>query len=265
VSNKSYQWNAQQYAQYSSAQYLWALELIEKLKLQGNESVLDIGCGDGKVTAAIVDRLPRGNVVGIDSSVEMINLAKQIYADHQRSRLLFHNLDVRELGYKNRFDVVFSNAALHWIKNHPPILLRIQQAMKKSGRLLFQMGGRDNAAQVVEILDTLINGKWAAYFSEFSFPYGFHGPEAYSKWLVDAGLQPVRVDLIEKDMLHKGEDGLSGWIRSTWMPYVERVPVNLRESFIENIVEDYLMAHPPDSEGVVHVLMKRLEVEAVKS
>ncbi len=264
MSNKSYQWNAQQYAQYSSAQYAWALELIEKLKLQGNETVLDIGCGDGKVTAAIVDRLPRGNVVGIDSSVEMINLAKQRYAGHTLPRLMFHQMDLRELSDKNRFDVVFSNAALHWIKNHPPILLRIQQAMKKNSRLLFQMGGQGNAAQVVEILDTLINGKWAAYFSDFSFPYGFHGPETYSKWLVDAGLTPVRVDLIEKDMLHKGEDGLSGWIRSTWMPYVERVPVKLRESFVENIVEDYLMAHPPDSGGAVHVLMKRLEVEAVK-
>jgi trans-aconitate methyltransferase len=57
VSNKSYQWNAQQYAQYSSGQYAWALELIEKLRLQGNETALDIGCGDGKATAAIADRL----------------------------------------------------------------------------------------------------------------------------------------------------------------------------------------------------------------
>jgi trans-aconitate methyltransferase len=264
VSKKSYQWNAQQYAQYSSAQYAWALELIAKLKLQGDETVLDIGCGDGKVTATIADRLPQGNVVGIDSSMEMIHLAKQKYADHARSRLMFHHLDVRELSDKNLFDVVFSNAVLHWIKNHPPILLRIQQAMKKSGRLLFQMGGQGNAAQVVAILDTLISGKWAAYFSGFSFPYGFHGPGAYSRWLVDAGLTPVRVDLIEKDMLHKGRDGLSGWIRSTWMPYVERVPESLRESFIENIVAEYLKAHPPDSEDVVHVLMKRLEVEAVK-
>ncbi len=171
MSNKSYQWNAQQYAQYSSAQYAWALELIEKLKRQGNETVLDIGCGDGKATAAIADRLPRGKVVGIDSSVEMINLAKQRYAGHTLPRLMFHQMDVRELSDKNRFDVVFSNAALHWIKNHPPILLRIQQAMKESSRLLFQMGGQGNAAQVVEILDTFINGKWAIYFSDFSFPY----------------------------------------------------------------------------------------------
>lgn len=264
MSKKNYQWDAEQYAQYSSAQYAWALELIGKLKLQGNETVLDIGCGDGKVAAAIADRLPHGRVVGIDSSMEMIHLANQKFADHLRSRLMFHHLDVRDLSDKDRYDVVFSNAALHWIKNHPPMLLRIQQAMKKSGRLLFQMGGQGNAAQVVAILDTLISGKWADYFSDFSFPYGFHGPEIYSKWLVKAGLTPVRVDLIEKDMLHEGKDGLSGWIRSTWMPYVERVPVNLRESFVENIVAEYLIAHPPDGGGVAHVLMKRLEVEAVK-
>ena len=108
MSKKRYKWNADQYAKYSSAQYAWALELIEKLKLQGDETVLDIGCGDGKVTAAIADCLPRGNVVGIDSSVEMINLAKQKYAGHTQSRLTFHHIDVRELGDKSRFDVVFS-------------------------------------------------------------------------------------------------------------------------------------------------------------
>ena len=116
----------------------------------------------------------------------------------------------------------------YWIKNHPPVLLRIRKAMKIGVRLLFQMGGRGNAEQVITILDTLIAEKWASYFSGFTFPYGFHGPEEYSQWLADAGLKPLRLELIEKDMLHKGREGLAGWIRSTLLPYLERVPTQQR-------------------------------------
>lgn len=262
--NKSYQWDAQQYEKHSSAQYIWGLELIKKLNLQGHETVLDIGCGDGKVTAAIADHLPGGIVVGIDSSQDMIALAGQRCTDRLHSNLHFRHLDVRELDESNRFDVVFSNAALHWIKNHRPVLQRVGRAMKTDGRLLFQMGGKDNAEQVLSVLVSLMAGKWQACFSGFAFPYGFHGPGEYSQWLVDAGLKPIRVELIEKDMLHKTGEDLAGWIRSTWLPYLERVPDDRREPFIADIVDSYLRSHPPDVDGTAHVRMIRLEVEAIK-
>ena len=262
---KNYQWDANEYAQHSGSQYDWGLELIEKLKLTGHEALLDIGCGDGKVTAIIADHLPQGSVVGIDSSMDMIDLARRRHIDYPNSRLEFKHLDVRELAEINRFDLVFSNATLHWIKHHPPVLLRIKKALKTGGRLLFQMGGRGNAEQVIATLETLIKQKWAIYFSEFTFPYGFYGPQTYSQWLADAGLKAVRVELIEKDMRHQGKEGLAGWIRSTWLPYLERVPAPGKELFIENFVESYLKHHPLDADGIAHVQMKRLEVEAVKS
>ncbi|UCD80821.1 MAG: methyltransferase domain-containing protein [Desulfobacterales bacterium] len=261
---KSYQWDASQYAQHSGSQYAWGLELIKKLRLTGHETVLDIGCGDGKLTAIIADHLPQGSVIGIDSSKDMVDLARRRHTDYPHSRLEFEHLDVRELAENNRFDLVFSNAALHWIKHHPPVLLRIEKALKSGGRLLFQMGGKGNAEQVIAVLDTLIKQKWAAYFSEFSFPYGFYGPQTYSQWLVDAGLKVVRVELIEKDMRHQGKEGFAGWIRSTWLPYLERVPPHTKELFIDDIVESYLKDRPLDDDGTVHVRMKRLEVEAVK-
>jgi trans-aconitate methyltransferase len=264
MSKKNYQWDAAQYAQYSSSQFAWALELIDKLKLQGDETVLDIGCGDGKVTAAIADRLPRGRVIGIDSSLDMIALARRRHTDYSNSRLSFQHMDVRELSHKNRFDVIFSNAVLHWVKRHVPVLRRIQQAMNKGGRLLLQMGGQGNAAQVVSILDSMIKGKWTCYFIIFEFPYGFYGPEEYSGWLMDVGLDPLRIELIEKDMQHKARDGFAGWIRSTWLPYLERIPTNRQQEFIDSLLDEYLNLHPMDNKGIVHVTMMRLEVEAVK-
>ena len=262
--NKSYQWDAGHYARHSGSQYAWGLELIAKLNLTGHETVLDVGCGDGKLTAAIAEHLPQGSVIGIDSSKEMVELAGRRQADYPPARLKFEHLDVRELTETNRFDLVFSNAALHWIKHHPPVLMRIKKALKSGGRLLFQMGGKGNAEQVIAVLNTLIRQKWAVYFSEFSFPYGFYGPKTYSQWLVDAGLKVVRVELIEKDMRHQGKEGFAGWIRSTWLPYLEQVPAHSKELFIDDIVEFYLKDHPLDDDATVHVRMKRLEVEAVK-
>lgn len=256
-----YRWNAEEYERHSSNQAEWARELIAKMGLEGNEAVLDIGCGDGKITAAIAALLPRGHIIGIDSSAEMIRLARQ---RHSGSRIAFEHRDVRALADRERFDVVFSNAALHWVKDHLPVLRRVRRSLKTGGRLVFQMGGRGNAREVVAVLEDLSRGKWAPFFRNFSFPYGFYGVEEYRRWLKTAGLQPRRVELIAKDMRHRGPGGLAGWLRTTWLPYLERVPAEREEDFIEDILQEYLKRLPPDPCGIAHVAMMRLEVEAVK-
>jgi len=105
---------------------------------------------------------------------------------------------------------------------------------------------------------------WSPYFRGFRFPYMFCSPEQYRRWLPGAGLEARRVELIEKDMRQEGEAGLAGWVRTTWLPYTERVPEKERERFIEQLVHRYLERFPEDRGGLVHVRMVRLEVEAVK-
>ena len=183
-SDKSYQWNAADYAQHSSAQLKWAEELIKKLNLRGDEMVLDIGCGDGKITAGIAEMLPDGRVLGIDSSREMVSLASRSYPEKTFPNLSFQMLDVRDLDHDNRYDVVFSNAVLHWCLDHQPILRRIKTSLKPRGRMLLQMGGKGNAQDILNILDELqLLDKWSSFFVDFSFPYGFYDAELYRQWL----------------------------------------------------------------------------------
>ena len=104
--------------------------------------------------------------------------------------------------------------------------------------------------------------EWAGYFEGFTFQYGFYGPEEYTRWLAEAGLKPVRVELIPKDMAHSGKDSLAGWVRTTWLPYTERIPEENRETFIREALDRYIDRHPLDTEGRTHVSMVRLEVEA---
>lgn len=262
---QTYQWNAVDYAKSSSVQQQWAHELIRKLELKGKERVLDIGCGDGKVTAEIASCVPNGSVLGVDNSEEMIKLSQSSYPANAFTNLRFQKGDASNLPFNNEFDVIFSNATLHWILDHKPVLQGICKSLKRSGRVLLQMGGRNNAYEVEIIMKILINKEeWSKYFVGFSFSYGFYGPDEYRIWLREAGLNAKRVELIPKDAKHNGRSGFESWVRTTWLPYTHQVPEKERNLFITQLTDDYLKHHPADKDGIVHVNMMRLEVEALK-
>lgn len=111
-----YCWDPNLYSSNSSAQKNWGLELLAKLHFKGNERVLDVGCGDGKLSAEIARNLPDGSVLGIDLSEEMITFARNHYPTEKFPNLAFMQTDARKLTFDSEFDIVFSNAVLHWIK-----------------------------------------------------------------------------------------------------------------------------------------------------
>jgi len=260
-----YHWNAEDYRTSSSNQKKWALELLSKLDLKGNERVLDIGCGDGEITAAIAQRVPRGSVVGIDSSKEMIDLANRRFSSEHYPNIAFVMKDATALDFREEFDAVFSNACLHWVIDHQPVLAGIGRCLKPHGRVLLQMGGKGNATTVLEAIDAVLKmPRWAKYFNGFAFPYAFYGPDEYRSWMAPLGLETRRAELLPKEMIHEGSDGCAAWLRTTWLPYIERVPGSLREEFIREIVAAHARIRPPDADGSIHLTMVRLEVEAEK-
>lgn len=259
-------WDARDYAKHSSQQHIWARELIGKLNLRGNEHVLDIGCGDGKVTAEIAAQAPDGAVMGIDSSPSMVALAQQLFPPEDCPNLLFMQADARDLPFCDEFTIVFSNAVLHWVRDHGPVLRGVEHSLRSGGRALLQMGGRGNVAEIeTAVGDVVAMPRWRDYFVGFEPPFGYHGPDDYTVWLRQAGLAPLRVELFARDAVHPGRDGLAGWLRTTHsLPYAQRLPESDREPFVSTIVDCYLAAHPLDSAGNAHVRMVRLEVEALK-
>lgn len=260
-----YNWDAQDYAKNSQNQFRWAKELFPKLKLCGNEALLDIGCGDGKITAELARCLPKGRAVGIDGSKEMISLAQKSFPSEAFPNLSFQVMDARKLSFKGEFDVVFSNAALHWIVDQNAVLKGVEKALKPGGRLLFQMAGKGNARDVLDIIYELADKEpWSHFFSGMQFPYGFYDTQEYQSFLKKAGLVAERVELFPKDMKHIGAEGLAGWIRTTWLPFTDRLPEDLKAKFVKEIVDRYVKGHPEDEAGVVHVCMIRIEVEAHK-
>jgi len=261
----TYNWNAKDYAKHSQSQLIWAKELIRKLELKGSEDVLDIGCGDGKVTAEIASLVSKGTVLGIDSSDSMINLAVENYKKSIYPNLTFRVMDARLLSYENQFDVVFSNAALHWVKNHHPVLESIYKGLRASGKIFLQMGGKGNAEGILSVLDELTySTEWQPYFQNFEFPYGFYDVKEYSILLTESGFNIQRIELIPKDMIYDRISKLEGWIRTTWLPYTERIPEERRDQFIKTISTKYIEKNPPVKTGKIRIPMIRLEVTAEK-
>jgi trans-aconitate methyltransferase len=194
----------------------------------------------------------------------MITFARNHYPPEQFPNLAFMQTDASELTFNSEFDIVFSNAAFHWIKDHEPVLRGIWKSLKSGGILLAQFGGRGNAEQVFKIADLMLeNEKWSPYFRGFVFPFEFYGLEEYREWLKNAGFSVKRLEKIPKDMVLEGKKGLSAWmIASVLHPYTQRIPQSMRENFMNELVNLFVDANPPDDKGYVHVRMIRLEIEA---
>jgi trans-aconitate 2-methyltransferase len=238
----AHRWNPADYARHSQGQERWAKELFSLLDRKHGESVLDVGCGDGRNTAEIAKMVSGGRVMGVDRSLDMVQFAQEHFPPARFPNLSFLQADASELPFDGEFDAVFSNAVLHWVLDHRPVLAGIARSLRPGGRCVLQMGGKGNGNEVVAALeDCLADAKWQAEWRPRESHYGFHGPEEYRQWLQAAGLEADSVELIEKDMVHES-----------------------REEFPEAVTRRYLSEYPLDPRGQVHVRMIRLQVLAHK-
>lgn len=172
--------------------------------------------------------------------------------------------DMLDLPFDGRSDMVSSNTGLHWVSDHGRAFSGIARALRPGGRALLQMGGRGNAAPILELADEMLAEEpWTTFSSIRPSRYAFYGPDEEHELLEAAGLTPVRVELIGKDMAFDNPDGLAGWIRTTWHLYLDRLPEEVRPAFIAGLTARYV-ERSPSQDGRIHVLMVRLEVEAVK-
>jgi len=255
-------WDAKDYKNNSKYQEQWARELIAKIKIKPCWNVLDIGCGDGRLTAIVAEKIRKGKVLGIDNSESMVKHAKNEFNGGKYKNLEFISNDARKINFKNKFDLILSNSCLHWVIDHQSLLKRIKMALKPNGKIFIQMGGKGNAQMMVNTVNKIIReDKWEKYFRNFLFPWGFYGAKQYRAWLKQAGLKPDSVKILTR-IMRQNKAGMTAWIRTTWLPYTQRVPEKLRKEFLNEILQRYIEKHPLDSKGLLTLIMKRLEIIA---
>lgn len=250
-------WDASDYRANSQAQLELAREFLARITIAPDARVLDVGCGDGKVTALI----DAAAVTGCDRSAEMIELARR-----EHPECTFVVADARELPFDREFEVAVSFTAFHWIVDrHVEALASVRRALVPGGRFHLQFPAAGNMAALADAArDVSAGPAWRDAFTGFAFPWLMPPIETYEPLVEAAGLEIDRLELVPRDVIHEGEAGLRGWVRTTWMPYTDRLPPERRAAWIEEVVALYAERMPPDEHGGLHVPSVRLELEAVR-
>jgi trans-aconitate 2-methyltransferase len=234
------EWNAPEYARVSGLQGAMAQEVLALLDLKGSERVLDVGCGQGKITAEIAARIPRGAVVGVDSSEDMIAFASSHFNPAARPNLRFEVADARRLPFREEFDLVVSFNALHWVPEQDAALRSMRSAMKSDGvgqLRLVPAGERKSLENVVE--ETRLSSRWARYFKEFRDPYLHLTPEQYGAMAERNGLHVRRIHAEAKAWDFKSRSAFLAFCSVTLVEWTRFLPEAERTDFIIEVLDRY--------------------------
>jgi trans-aconitate 2-methyltransferase len=230
MSAASRDWDAATYDRLSDAQFGWALEQLERTRFQGDEVVLDAGCGSGRVTADLVRRVPRGRVYGVDAAPSMVDHARAALGD--RATILCQ--DLVELELPEAVDLVFSNATFHWIGDHDALFAALHRAMKPGGRLVAQCGGRGNIDAFRRVADEVAGEEpFASSFSTWKRPWNYADADETAARLQRAGFSAVRTWLEPKRV-----EPPRAFVQTVCLVrHLDPLPPELRDRFVDRVIE----------------------------
>jgi trans-aconitate 2-methyltransferase len=208
-------------------------EVLERLHLRGDETVLDAGCGSGRVTEALQERLPQGHVIAVDGSAAMIDAAAQRLGEDVE--LLVQDLESLYLGGR-RVDAVLSTAAFHWIADHARLFANLRGVLRTGGRLVAQCGGTGNTAELLDAIEAVgERAPYAAHLGGWAGPWNFVGPEETAARLQAAGFTEISTWLVSRPAPY---EDLREWLRTNALTaHTARLPDELREQYIEAVAE----------------------------
>jgi trans-aconitate 2-methyltransferase len=233
------EWNASEYNRRSALQKWLADKSLAGLDLRGSERVLDVGCGDGKITAELAERLPSGSVVGIDPSTGMIAFAREHFVpDH--ANLSFEVGDATRLPYRDAFDLVVSFNALHWVPDQAAALRCIRDAMRPTGRALLQLvskGSRKPLEDVIE--ETCADPRWSRYFVDHHRPYLQLPPEEYRRLAESIRLRVDGVDVALEAWDFGSRAAFADFGAVTFVEWTRRIPAVEHRAFIADTLDRY--------------------------
>lgn len=243
----------------------FARELILKLALKGNERVLHIGSGDGKLTAAIAACLPRGSVLGIDPSDTMVRSARDAYPSNRYNNISFLGDDIDRIDGEGAFTRIVSLDMMNWICDPDRFYAAAARLLAPGGRLFIQMEGPGPTELILSRIEALIRtSPWNEYFDGYTLPYTLPAPDDMMQCCEDAGLYTLRLNHLSRSLLFNDDDLFAGWVRAFWSRLIEKVPDDQKSLFTREIIGEYTLLYPPSTEGGISVPVHRIEIEARK-
>jgi trans-aconitate methyltransferase len=234
------EWDAAEYARISSLQAAMAQEVLALLDLKGSERILDVGCGEGKITAEIAARVPKGSVIGIDPSHDMITFAQTHFGPPALANLRFKVADARSLSFHAEFDLAVSFNALHWIPDQDAALRSIRTALIGGGNAQFRLvtaGARQSLESVVEA--TRAAPEWKTYFENFQDPYLRLTPDQYVALAEENGFRVLRMKTHDHAWDFESRPAFASFSAVGLIAWTDRLPSAERPEFINDVLDRY--------------------------
>jgi trans-aconitate methyltransferase len=257
----AHEFDGNKYKEASTHQKEWGSKLIGELSISGAERILDLGCGDGALSAQLAALVPQGSVLGIDASHGMINAART----HLAGNLSFEVRDINELNFENEFDIVFSNATLHWIKKHGALLENVLRALKQGGALRFNFAGDGNCANFFSVVKEAIRlPHFSRYFSGFVWPWYMPSVEEYERVVKGIPFTQSRVWDENADRYFADRETMIKWIdQPSLVPFMQLVADENKEDFRQYVIE-HMVQKTSQVDGRCFETFRRINVVANK-
>jgi trans-aconitate 2-methyltransferase len=255
----STEWDARTYERVSGPQVAWGRAVLDRIPLRGDEAALDAGCGTGRVTRLLAERLPRGRVIGVDGSRAMVAEARERLAD-LAPRVTIRQGDLLALQVDEPVDLIVSTATFHWILDHDALFRRLAAALRPGGRLVAQCGGAGNIASTMAVVDAVAAEEpYAAALDGFRKTWIFAGPDETVARLEAAGLGDARAWLEEGAVGFDDVDAAAEFLMTVVLRHhVEPLPHEERLPFAREVAERRA------DEGRVLIDYIRLNMEATR-
>jgi len=258
-----HEWQAEQYHLNSSVQQEAAIHLLTLLQLNGRERILDVGCGDGKITAAIAASLKEGQIVGSDVSQEMIQFANEKFSHSTRNNLGFILLDAQDINCVDQFDLVFSSFALQWILDIELVFKKINVSLRPNGRIGFTIP-LSISDELEDSLAFLIKDpQWAPYFDGFKLNYYLRDENYYDQLLSKYGFRKTHFEVVEQKWVFPSREGFEQYTLM-WLPHLSALPEHLQQKFFKQLMDKYVELTPVFEDGRLNFVFDRVDIIARK-
>jgi trans-aconitate 2-methyltransferase len=255
-------WNAQEYHLNSTVQKHAALNLLNHLTLSGNEIILDVGCGDGKLSASLSRRVPKGSVLGIDISPSMIAFAKQTFPSESFVNLHFEIQDAQSIDFNEEFDLIFSSFALHWVLKQDSFLKSAYKSLKPMGYLALTIPLDISKALDISVQSIMALPEWSEYFIDFIPNWMLTPPGDFYQMLKMNNFIPAMHEIVMETVTFSSRENFENYVYQ-WFPYFHSLPINLRKFFFQQVIDKYLELQPIEN-GQVKFIFSRMDIIAGK-
>ncbi|MCH8815502.1 MAG: methyltransferase domain-containing protein [Chloroflexi bacterium] len=240
-------WNAELYDRLNKPHRVWAQAILDELALNGDETVLDAGCGSGSVTFMLLDRLPNGKLYAVDGSPEMIEQITASIAERELTNIEPIQADLTNFTLREPVDVIFSNAVFHWIHDDDGLFGSLLRAAKPGGRLRAQCGGGDNIAKLMLAVDSVsARDPFAEHLTGIDEARNYRTPESAVAAMERVGWADARADTYDVQVELPDLDEADAYLRTIILRgHIRHLPESHHDAYTSAVLDEYIERNGP--------------------